>query len=234
MSGPAIPTAVATRDRPPGPGRATGARRASRALRVVLSAFALLTWATLACADYRVNFRTAVLAIDGQRWSEAVMYLNMALKENSTEGLEDVLITGTRVEPYLPLYYLGYAYYRMGDCARATGAWQLARMSGAVDDYPKLAKALRNGIETCDKSGGTPGETTDASGTTSPQKRAEIARLLKQADTELKARRSPRPAIARSGRGRWGRTRRRSTRSRPGGHGRGRTDRGHAAGERRA
>ena len=140
-------------------------------------------------ADYRVNYRSAILAIDGQRWSEAVMYLNLALKENSTEGLEDVLITGTREEPYLPLYYLGYAYFRMGDCARATGAWQLARMSEAVDDYPKLVKTLRDGITACDKRGGAITEETAAETTVTPQRKNEIARLMKQAEGDLKAQR---------------------------------------------
>ena len=120
------------------------------------------------------------------------MYLNQALKENSTEGAEDVLITGSRELPYLPLYYLGYAYYRMGDCARATGAWQLAKMSEAVMDYPQLVRTLNRGVETCDTRGGPSEDTTaggGAGGAPTPQRRTEIAKLMKQADGDLMARR---------------------------------------------
>jgi hypothetical protein len=159
----------------------------------VAAVLVLLAAVVPAAADYRVHYRSAILAIDGQRWSEAVMYLNMALKENSEEGVEDVLITGKREEPYLPLYYLGYAYYRMGDCPRATGAWQLARMSEAVLDYPRLEKVIKSGVANCDKRGGPPPDETTTGGagggTITPQRQAEITKLLRQADADLKARR---------------------------------------------
>jgi tetratricopeptide (TPR) repeat protein len=142
----------------------------------------LLLEATPARADYRVNYRAGILAIDGQRWAEAVMYLQLALKENSTEGDEDVLIAGSRSEPYLPLYYLGYAYYRMGDCAHATGAWQLAKMNEVVLEYPRLLKTLNSGVAACDTRGGPPPDTPNT-------RDAEVARLMKQAEADLRARR---------------------------------------------
>jgi tetratricopeptide (TPR) repeat protein len=166
---------------------------AARGLRVAVAFVTVIASASLAAADYRVNYRSAILAVDGQRWSEAVMYLNQALKENSTEGTENVLITGSREVPYLPLYYLGYAYYRMGDCARATGAWQLAKMSEAVMDYPQLVKTLNKGVDACDTRGGGPLDDTTtgtgAGGAMTSQRKAEIAKLMKQADGDLKAKR---------------------------------------------
>lgn len=156
--------------------------------RIAFATIALLACAAHASADYRVNYQSAILAIDGQRWSEAVLYLNQALKENATEGMEDVLITGNREEPYLPLYYLGLAYYKLGDCARATGAWQLAKMSGAVEDYPKLMKTLKASVDICDKKGSVPEDTTDTDAN-SAQKRAAIAKAMRQAESDLKAKR---------------------------------------------
>ena len=149
---------------------------------------ALLACAVPAWADYRVNYRSAILAIDGQRWSEAVMYLRAALEENSVEGEEEVLISGSRKEPYLPLYYIGLAYFKMGDCARATGAWQLAKTSEEVLAFPRLARNMNASIATCDKRSGSPGGEPGAGPRPlTPQQRAQLTRTWRTAHEELRA-----------------------------------------------
>ena len=148
----------------------------------------LLVGATPAWADYRVSYRSAILAMDGQRWSEAVMYLRAALEENSVEGDEEVLISGSRKEPYLPLYYIGLAYFRMGDCARATGAWQLAKTSEEVLAYPRLARNMNASIAACDKRSGSQGGDPGAGPRPlTPQQRAQLTRIWRTAHEELRA-----------------------------------------------
>ena len=162
----------------------------SRTLRVTAAVFlAGTSWlAAPAWADYRVSYRSAILAIDGQRWSEAVMYLREALEENAVEGDEAVVISGSRKEPYLPLYYIGLAYFRMGDCARATGAWQLAKTSEEVFAYPRLARTMNASMAACDKKSAAP-DADAAAGPTplTAQARAQLTRIWRSAHDDLRA-----------------------------------------------
>lgn len=162
-------------------------RRAARPIAGVLFVVSI-GLAAPALADYRVSYRSAILAIDGQRWSEAVMYLREALEENSVEGDEEVVISGSRKEPYLPLYYIGLAYFRMGDCARATGAWQLAKTSEEVFAYPRLARTMNAGMAACDKKAGAGGGDTGGGPTPlTPQARAQLTRVWRSAHEDLRA-----------------------------------------------
>jgi hypothetical protein len=155
--------------------------------RIALSA-ALLAIAVPAWADYRVSYRSAILAMDGQRWSEAVMYFREALEENAVEGDEEIVISGSRKEPYLPLYHIGLAYFRMGDCTRATGAWQLAKTSAEVLAYPRLARTMHASIASCDKRGGAGGGQPGAGPTPlTQQQRAQLTRVWRSAHEDLRA-----------------------------------------------
>jgi hypothetical protein len=106
---------------------------------------------------------------------------------------------GGRTEPYVPLYYIGLAYYRMGDCGRAGVTWQLAKMGGEVLDHPALARAMREYVDACaaGKSGDvklaepdtSAGATNAPSGAASAANSPRVRNLLQGARSDLAAKR---------------------------------------------
>ena len=92
---------------------------------------ALGAWAPLALAQgdasrLYVAGRRAVL---DQRWHEAVLYLSAAVDRQEEEGRE-VLIYGKHLEPYLPHFYLGVAFFELGELRTAFEAWNESERQG--------------------------------------------------------------------------------------------------------
>lgn len=122
-----------------GPGPTTG-----------IALVAALLFAVPAAADYKEQYRKGLLALDAKNYAEAIRALRQATDENPLEGGDTIAISGSRNEPYVPLYYIGLAYYRMGDCGKAGVTWQLAKMGGEVLDYPALARAMKENLAACE------------------------------------------------------------------------------------
>jgi tetratricopeptide (TPR) repeat protein len=165
-------------------------RRLVRTGAVALSC--VLAHALPASADYEETYRKGILALDGKKWQEAIRLLRQAVDENPLEGGDPIQISGSRSEPYVPLYFIGLAYYRMGDCGRAGITWQMAKMGGEVLDHPALAKAMREHVAACEsgaaggeKSTEAPTPTASAAAAVSPR----VQNLLKGAREDLAGKR---------------------------------------------
>jgi len=77
------------------------------------------------------EFIQGIKALDKNRLKESETFMQGAEAKLPGDG-ELVRIYGTRYEPYLPLYYLGLALYRQGDCPGALVHWRRCLSSGAL------------------------------------------------------------------------------------------------------
>jgi hypothetical protein len=104
---------------------------ASRTLAVLIG----LAWAAGAApagaASYRDDYRRGFVAIERGEWQTAAAAMRSAAEAHPSEG-EQIVVYGTRAEPYLPHYFLGLALFRMGDYAEAVQAWEASEAQGAV------------------------------------------------------------------------------------------------------
>jgi hypothetical protein len=77
------------------------------------------------------EFIQGIQAQDRKRWAQSADLMRAAAAKLSGDG-EMVRIYGTRFEPYLPLYYLGLALYKQGDCPGALVEWRKCVSSDAL------------------------------------------------------------------------------------------------------
>jgi tetratricopeptide (TPR) repeat protein len=135
---------------------------------VVLAVGLVCALASTVAADYKESYRRGIQLIDARKYQEAIKALRQAADENPLEGGDLVEISGNRTEPYVPLYFIGLAYFRMGDCGRAGITWQLAKMGGEVLDHPSLAKAMREHVAACESGKAGQGMTTETAEAPAP------------------------------------------------------------------
>ncbi len=145
-----------------------------------LAGLVVLTWAAgnapAAAANYRDDYRRGFVAIERGEWQTAAAAMRSAAEAHPNEG-EQIIVYGTRAEPYLPHYFLGLALFRMGDYAEAVQAWEASEAQGAVQrtryyrdlqrDLPGARAKVAN-TSPPTGAGGTPGGTS-TSGSTGPR-----------------------------------------------------------------
>ncbi len=113
------------------------------ARRPLLAAVLLaLAGATAGWADDKSLYILGLKAADFERWREALVLFDEAIKEEDEAG-GLVRPYGTWFEPYVPHYYLGLAFYHLGEYADALETWEESERQGAIC-YPRSRKKWRN------------------------------------------------------------------------------------------
>ncbi len=116
----------------------------SRVLRgCQLGAALLLAGLPLLSQDYEAQFVNGVRAIDGGNWPEAISDFRAAIAMRPQETSEPVQVYGMRMRPYLPHYYLGFAYASSGQCAAAIGEFAISERQGAIQKGAEYRSLLR-------------------------------------------------------------------------------------------
>ncbi|HEX7183738.1 MAG TPA: caspase family protein [Thermoanaerobaculia bacterium] len=77
---------------------------------------------------------------------KALFYLAGALEQRATEGEPWVIAYGHHRVPYLPHFYVGRAFFDLGEYDRALEAWQESLRQGAVKEHAEF-KELRERID---------------------------------------------------------------------------------------
>lgn len=88
------------------------------------------------------EFKEGIQALDKNRLKESERLMRDAEAKLPGDG-EPVRIYGTRFEPYLPLYYLGLALYKQGDCPGALEHWRRCLSSDALQRTDKRDALLQ-------------------------------------------------------------------------------------------
>jgi tetratricopeptide (TPR) repeat protein len=100
--------------------------------RTVVALLFVATVAAAVSADYQALFRTGVTAYQKGRHQEAVTALAQAIAERPNESTTQVFLYGVNYEPYVPHYFLGMAYSKLGNCAEAVRALTESRRQNVV------------------------------------------------------------------------------------------------------
>jgi len=103
----------------------------------------LLTTSAGAADKKPEEFREAIQAQDKEDWSESIRLLQHALEKQPEDG-SPVRIYGTRYLSYLPLYYMGLAWYKQNDCAKALEQWDRSLGIGAVQTTAEFQRLLED------------------------------------------------------------------------------------------
>lgn len=96
------------------------------------------------------NYERALKAVDSQNWAEAVSYLQEALNDKPTPNPE-AKTTGLRFIKYIPYYYLGLSYYKLGKYKEAAAAFKSSLDYGVIRSIPDLFSSLEKMSSDCDK-----------------------------------------------------------------------------------
>lgn len=96
------------------------------------------------------NYERALKAVDSQNWTEAVSYLREALNDKPTPNPE-AKTTGLRFIKYVPYYYLGLSYYKLGKYKEAAAAFKSSSDYGVIRSIPDLFSSLEKMSADCDK-----------------------------------------------------------------------------------
>jgi hypothetical protein len=87
-----------------------------------------------------VSGRQAVLAGEHHR---GVLRLLSAVQKNPIEGDPWIRIYGRHRAPYVPYFYLGKAFFELGQYDQAETAWEESRRQGAIVDAEEYEELLR-------------------------------------------------------------------------------------------
>ena len=119
---------------------------------------------TVARSDYKESFKAGMEAVDRKNWDLVARHMQEAIDQNPKSG-GDVRIAGTRMEDYLPYYYLGMALNELGRYVEAKAALDEATSQGALASAPKRVtrNAFRLISEVGAKVGSLPSTTRDTS-----------------------------------------------------------------------
>jgi tetratricopeptide (TPR) repeat protein len=109
----------------------------------LLSAFIPFGSPPLKAADrYPEEFRAALGDQERGDWQKSVESLNQALRKKPEDGGRARRYSTIYIS-YLPLYYLGLALYKQGDCAGALKEWDQSLSAGFVQATEKYEALLR-------------------------------------------------------------------------------------------
>jgi hypothetical protein len=91
------------------------------------------------------------------RWNEVVAYMREAIMLRPQESTQQ-LDAGPGRGPvaYLPHFYLGEAYFQLGDCVAALAAFQLSEQQGILGRRRDLLQTVRSAKAACEEKGPPP------------------------------------------------------------------------------
>jgi tetratricopeptide (TPR) repeat protein len=104
--------------------------RAARAACLIV-AIPLSAIEGMAESPWYVPYERALEAQNQGRWKESIEFLQVALREKARPQ-EKAKTYGLRFVNYIPHYYLGVAYYHLGDTANALKNFELAEGFGSI------------------------------------------------------------------------------------------------------
>lgn len=104
---------------------------------------------TTATGRKPAEFTKGIRAQDKQDWAGSAVLMKAALQKQPEDG-EIVRIYGTRFEPYLPQFYLGLAYYKLGKYEEAEKEWTASIRARAVLNTEKY-EVLRQLLSECQR-----------------------------------------------------------------------------------
>jgi tetratricopeptide (TPR) repeat protein len=116
--------------------------------RLVVFIVVLLLPMGIFCDTWFNNYENAKKAIDKGNWNQAVGLLRDALTGKDKPALK-AKTYGLRFVEYLPYYYLGLAYYRLGRYKEAQAAFNQSVDHGVVDKKTKLYDSLQQMLGDC-------------------------------------------------------------------------------------
>jgi hypothetical protein len=112
---------------------------------------ALLTVASVhsvqAAFEQRNPYDQAMEARRKSQWNEVVKLLTEAISLEAREQERSLR------DDRLPHFYLGEAYYQLGNCARALTAWEESERQGVVRNERSSWKVLESGVKSCEEKG---------------------------------------------------------------------------------
>ncbi len=114
---------------------------------IALSGWLLLLPGALR-GDYRQSYLDGVRAARKGDWDRVIRRMREAIAEEPT-AKERARLVGSILDPYLPHYYLGKAYYEKRDCGAALDAWEISREQQAIRSQPELDRELEQGVAHC-------------------------------------------------------------------------------------
>lgn len=92
------------------------------------------------------EYKLGLAAVEAENWGLAVEHFRRAAVERPEEKAR--LTKALFFRRYLPHYFLGLAYFRMGQCPAAISSWQESERQGVVTRFPEYEQ-LRGGREEC-------------------------------------------------------------------------------------
>ncbi|MCP4657963.1 MAG: hypothetical protein GY856_21350, partial [bacterium] len=126
----------------------------SSSSRAVVVGIALSGWLLLLPGalrgDYRQSYLDGVKAARKGEWERVIRRMREAIAEQPT-AKERARLVGSILDPYLPHYYLGKAYYELRDCDSALGEWEISREQQAIRSQTELYRELEQGVVHCAK-----------------------------------------------------------------------------------
>jgi hypothetical protein len=79
------------------------------------------------------EFKTALKMQNQGAWQESIPLIERAILTQDEDG-ERVKIKGSDIRYYVPHYYLGLAWYRLGDYGKALKEWDRSLAFGKIQD----------------------------------------------------------------------------------------------------
>ena len=118
----------------------------------IVLAWIIAVTATAAAQDDA--FKKGIDARDDEKWAEVVTHMREAITADPMESTRSVgrivFVGGTA---YLPHFYLGEAYLKQNDCARALAAWDQSERQGVIAKRTRELDVLRKGSAECEAKG---------------------------------------------------------------------------------
>jgi tetratricopeptide (TPR) repeat protein len=102
------------------------------------------------------SFKEGLDARDAKKWQEAVDHMRRAIAAQPRESTRKVRTGIFGSTEYLPYYFLGEAYYQLGDCARALDAWAESELQAAVKSRSDSVTFMQKGYQECEAKGVLP------------------------------------------------------------------------------
>lgn len=99
---------------------------------------------TARAADYEQLYAQGVMAIRKQAWADAQRLITAAIAANPTEDRRTVYINHSDEPPYVPHYYLGLTYLKLGDCKGALREWKISESQNVVQKTGEYKALVRD------------------------------------------------------------------------------------------
>ncbi len=111
----------------------------------------MLSFLSTAQAEFKRDYTVAKKSFEDGEYQDAIKKLKSAIADNP-ESAARVKLYGMRFDSYLPHYFLGQSYFRLGDCAAAISAWNQAINAGVIQEQDEFAQ-MESDLRDCNTQG---------------------------------------------------------------------------------